>query len=137
MIAQAEAPAAKAGAPDADSRSLRAPTKPRHTETSTRKKSVLLAKAKQAESPTKAKGSDAASAGGAAGPNAVVNLSALPWAEVYVDGARQGVSPPLHTVSVTPGRHQIELRNSSFPPHTETIDAKPGTQIKIRHRFRK
>jgi len=24
-----------------------------------------------------------------------INIMALPWAEVFVDGARQGVSPPL------------------------------------------
>lgn len=137
MIAQVEAPAAKATDPGTPPKSARARINTRQAAASPKTKPTLLAKAKQAESPSKPKGSDSPSASGASGPNAVVNFSALPWAEIYVDGARQGVSPPLHTVSVAPGKHQIELRNSSFPPHVETIDAKPGTQINIKHRFRK
>ena len=137
MIAQVEAPAAKATDAGTPPKSARARTNTRQAAASPKTRPMLVAKAKQGESPSKPKGSDAPSASGVSGPNAVVNFSALPWAEIYVDGARQGVSPPLHTVSVAPGRHQIELRNSSFPPHVETIDAKPGTQINIKHRFRK
>jgi serine/threonine-protein kinase len=133
IIAQVETPAAKATEPSAPPKAPRAKAKT----TSPKTRPTLVAKAKQAESQSKPRGSETPSASGASGPNAVVNFSALPWAEIYVDGARQGVSPPLHTVSVAPGKHQIELRNSSFPPHIQTIDAKPGTQINIRHRFRK
>lgn len=134
-IAQAETPPARASAPSTPPTSPRARTKAPQAAPSP--KPTLVAKAKPAESSSKQKGSDTPAASGASGPNAVVNFSALPWAEIYVDGARQGVSPPLHTVSVAPGKHQIELRNSSFPPHVQTIDARPGTQISIRHRFRK
>src|SRR5690242_5499647 len=42
---------------------------------------------------------------------ATLNIVALPWAEVFVDGTRQGVSPPLRAVPLRPGRHRIELRN--------------------------
>ena len=137
MIAQVETPAAKATEPGTPPKAPRARTNSPKTTTSPKTRPTLVAKAKQAESQSTPKGSETPSASRASGPNAVVNFSALPWAEIYVDGARQGVSPPLHTVSVTPGKHQIELRNSSFPPHVQTIDAKPGTQINIRHRFRK
>jgi class 3 adenylate cyclase len=137
IVAQVEPPAAKASDGGTPPNSGRARSNTRRPATPPKAKPVLVAKAKSGESPSKPKGSDAPSASGVSGANAVVNFSALPWAEVYVDGARQGVSPPLHTVSVAPGKHQIELRNSSFPPHVETIDARPGTQINIKHRFRK
>ncbi len=74
----------------------------------------------------------------ASAPGAVmVSIAALPWAEVYVDGTRLGVSPLLREVSVSPGTHRIELRNSSFPAHVQTIDAKSGARISIKHRFRR
>ena len=66
---------------------------------------------------------------------AFVALAIAPWGEVYVDGKLQGVSPPLRFVQVTPGKHRIEIRNSSFPPYSETITAKPGEKIRIKHKF--
>jgi hypothetical protein len=68
---------------------------------------------------------------------ATLNIVALPWAEVFVDGARQGVSPPLRSIPLRPGRHRVELRNGSFPAHVQTVELKPGTEISIRHRFRR
>ncbi len=67
--------------------------------------------------------------------SARVTLSVLPWAEVYVDGRKLGVSPPLHSIPLAAGKHQIELRNGSFPVHRATLDAKPGQSIIVRHRF--
>lgn len=69
--------------------------------------------------------------------DAVINIVALPWAEVYVDGARQGVSPPLRALQIKPGRHRIELRNTAFPTHVETVDLKSGAEVSVRHRFRR
>jgi len=68
---------------------------------------------------------------------AMLNIVALPWAEVFVDGARQGVSPPLRAIPLKPGRHRVELRNGSFPAHVQTVELKPGTEISITHRFRR
>src|SRR5437870_1417329 len=65
-----------------------------------------------------------------------LNIVALPWAEVFVDGTRQGVSPPLRAIPLRPGRHRVELRNGSFPAHIETVELKPGTELSITHRFR-
>ena len=65
-----------------------------------------------------------------------LNIVALPWAEVFVDGTRQGVSPPLRSIPLRPGRHRVELRNGSFPAHIETVELKPGTELSITHRFR-
>jgi hypothetical protein len=69
--------------------------------------------------------------------DAAVSIIALPWAEVFIDGARQGVSPPLKVIPLKPGKHKVELRNGSFPPHVQTVDLRPGTEISITHRFRR
>ena len=66
-----------------------------------------------------------------------VNIIALPWAEVFIDGTRQGVSPPLKAVPLRAGRHKVELRNGSFPPYVQTVELRPGTEINITHRFRR
>jgi class 3 adenylate cyclase len=68
---------------------------------------------------------------------ATLSIVALPWAEVFVDGTRQGVSPPLRAIPLRPGRHRVELRNGSFPAHIETVELKPGTELSITHRFRR
>lgn len=69
--------------------------------------------------------------------DAAVNIIALPWAEVFIDGTRQGVSPPLKVVPLKPGKHRVELRNGSFPPHVQTVELRPGSEINITHRFRR
>jgi len=68
---------------------------------------------------------------------ATLNIVALPWAEVFVDGTRQGVSPPLRSIPLRPGKHRVELRNGSFPAHVQTVELKPGTELSITHRFRR
>jgi class 3 adenylate cyclase len=66
-----------------------------------------------------------------------VNIIALPWAEVFVDGTRQGVSPPLKAIPLRAGKHRVELRNGSFPPYVQTVELRAGTEINITHRFRR
>lgn len=78
----------------------------------------------------------ATDATGGATPDAQLLLQVLPWGEVYVDGKLMGISPPLRAVDLKAGRHVVELRNTSFPPYTELVVAKPAEKIKIRHRFR-
>jgi len=70
------------------------------------------------------------------GPPGSLQLSVLPWGEVFVDGKKLGVSPPLHSVPITPGKHQLEVRNGSFPAHRQTLNVKPGESIIVSHRFR-
>jgi hypothetical protein len=67
---------------------------------------------------------------------ATVSLGIAPWGEVYVDGNKKGVSPPLNSLQVTPGKHQIEIRNTTFPSYKQDVDLKPGGQLKIKHKFR-
>jgi len=126
---RADAPAKpKRAAAPAKPKQAPAPDKPEQADTPTRIKPEAPARAKEAEVSPVAR---------AAASGAVVGISVLPWAEVYVDGRKQGVSPPLRSVTVLPGKHQVELRNSSFPAHVETIDAKPGERITIRYRFQR
>jgi class 3 adenylate cyclase len=68
---------------------------------------------------------------------ATLNIVALPWAEVFVDGTRQGVSPPIRAILLRPGKHRVELRNGSFPAHVQTVELKPGAETSITHRFRR
>jgi hypothetical protein len=66
---------------------------------------------------------------------ASVSIAVTPWGEVYLDGNKQGVSPPLDELQVTPGEHEIEIRNSTFPPHTLSIQLKADEKMKIKHKF--
>jgi len=65
-----------------------------------------------------------------------LEFSILPWGEVYVDGKRRGVSPPLRTIELPPGAHTVEVRNTSFPSHVRHVQMASGEQVRIRHRFR-
>lgn len=71
----------------------------------------------------------------AAAGRASVALAITPWGEVYVDGKRVGVSPPLNEVELVAGRRVIEIRNGDFPPYTQTVELKAQQKIKIRYKF--
>jgi class 3 adenylate cyclase len=66
---------------------------------------------------------------------ASVSIAIAPWGEIYLDGKKQGVSPPLFILHVAPGEHAIEIRNTAFPPYTQSIQVKAGEKIKIKHKF--
>jgi hypothetical protein len=69
------------------------------------------------------------------GAPAVVSLVVQPWGEIYLDGRMQGVSPPLLELQVVAGKHEIKIRNTTFPPYTQVIRVKSGQKIKIKHTF--
>lgn len=58
-----------------------------------------------------------------------------PWGEVYVDGKRRGISPPLQELEVPPGKHVVEIRNTGFQRHNETVDLRPEASVRIKHKF--
>jgi hypothetical protein len=64
-----------------------------------------------------------------------VNLAITPWGEVYVDGERRGVSPPVTQLLLPPGAHTIEVRNNSSPPFSVRIELRSGESISLQHRF--
>jgi serine/threonine-protein kinase len=67
---------------------------------------------------------------------AVIALAVSPWGEIYVDGERKGVSPPVNEVEVAPGKRRIEIRNGNFPVYSEVVDVKADQKVKIKHRFK-
>ncbi len=58
-----------------------------------------------------------------------------PWGEIYVDGEKQGVSPPLKNLQVKTGEHTIVIRNKSLKPYRRIVTLNPQEQITIDHRF--
>ncbi|MCC7039614.1 MAG: serine/threonine protein kinase [Burkholderiales bacterium] len=64
-----------------------------------------------------------------------VTFAISPWGEIYIDGRRRGTAPPLQELRLPPGRHVIEVRNATFPPHRETIELGPDEVLRIRHKF--
>ena len=66
----------------------------------------------------------------------MIQLAILPWGEVFVDGRSRGVSPPLRALELPPGPHTIEVRNTTFPVHTQRVEVRSGEPVRIRHQFR-
>ncbi len=69
------------------------------------------------------------------GAPATITLSVAPWGEVYLNGRMQGISPPLAELQVVPGKHEVEIRNTAFPAYKKIFLFKPGSALKIRHKF--
>ncbi len=65
-----------------------------------------------------------------------VRLSIIPWGEVFVDGKSRGVSPPMKRLKLSPGKHQIEVRNTTFAPHAVAIEVKSRKEVTVRHVFK-
>ena len=64
-----------------------------------------------------------------------VKLAIQPWGEIYVDGGKRGVSPPMKSLSLAPGKHRIEIRNGDFAPYKETIEVKSGGESTVQYVF--
>jgi serine/threonine-protein kinase len=71
----------------------------------------------------------------AATPTARLALAVSPWGEVYVDGSRKGISPPLAEIKLAPGKHTVEIRNTTFQPYTKTVQLEAKSHLKIKHKF--
>lgn len=70
-----------------------------------------------------------------AGKPGTLKLAIQPWGEIYVDGGKRGISPPLKSLNLPPGKHKIEIRNGSFTPYKETIEIKSGKEATVRFVF--
>src|SRR4030095_15442425 len=68
-------------------------------------------------------------------PMARVGLAVTPWGEIYVDGKRKGVTPPLTEIRIEAGKHNIEIRNTTFPSYAQSVDLAANGSLKIRHKF--
>lgn len=67
---------------------------------------------------------------------ATLGFTVLPWGEIFIDGKRQGASPPLREIKLSPGKHQIEIKNTDFPPYRQTVELEAGASQKIQHKFK-
>ena len=68
-------------------------------------------------------------------PMARLALAIAPWGEVYVDGRKRGMSPPLTEIRLVPGKHHIEIRNTAFQPYVQTVSLDAEAHLKIKHKF--
>jgi class 3 adenylate cyclase len=71
----------------------------------------------------------------AALPPATLVFAVNPWGEIYVNGKSRGVTPPMKSIKLEPGKYKIEIRNTSFPPHVENLDLKARDELTVRHKF--
>jgi len=69
-------------------------------------------------------------------PEAKLVFAVAPWGEVYVDGQRVGVTPPLRELSVPAGRRKVEIRNADLAPHVVMLDLREHSAVRIKHQFR-
>ncbi|TFW10487.1 PEGA domain-containing protein [Oxalobacteraceae bacterium OM1] len=58
-----------------------------------------------------------------------------PWGEIYVDGGKRGISPPVKSLSLPPGKHRIEVRNGDFAPYKETVEVRSGAEATVHYVF--
>jgi hypothetical protein len=46
-----------------------------------------------------------------------------------------GVAPPLNRLQLSPGAHQVVVRNADFPPFQATVQVESDATTVLRHRF--
>lgn len=49
------------------------------------------------------------------------DIRVRPWAEVWVNGEKKGVAPPLKELRLTEGLHTIEFRNPDYPTASRAV----------------
>ena len=65
----------------------------------------------------------------------VVSLEVSPIAQVFVNGAPAGTTPPLTQLKLPVGRQSIVLRSEGFDPYYITVDVRHDQPLELRHRF--
>jgi hypothetical protein len=63
-------------------------------------------------------------------PNGTVNLQALPWAEVWIDGQRVGETP-IGNLSVPIGPHEVVFRHPQFGEKRHAISVTLGAPVRL------
>jgi hypothetical protein len=79
----------------------------------------------------------AASAAAPAGrpPSVTYQLRIKPWGEIWVDGVKRGISPPLKTLTLS-GVHRVRIDNPDFPSQEMTVGTAQDTSNRIDYDFR-
>ncbi len=67
--------------------------------------------------------------------SATLLLAVKPWGEVYVDGRKIGVTPPLKRFELPLGRRLITITNSSLPIYQREAHGGAGAKMTVAHDF--
>jgi len=65
-----------------------------------------------------------------------VAINVRPWGEIVIDGESRGITPPLKTVMLRPGKYAVTIINSARPPYSTTLMVTPDKPAIITHAFR-
>ena len=60
----------------------------------------------------------------------LVNLTASPWAELWIDGQRVGESP-LANLSVPAGEHEVVFRHPQLGEKRQVLRVNPGARLRL------
>jgi hypothetical protein len=63
-------------------------------------------------------------------PNGVLNINALPWATVLIDGNSAGETP-IGNLSVVPGEHEVILRHPQLGERRERVIVRSGVETRV------
>jgi serine/threonine protein kinase len=61
---------------------------------------------------------------------ALVVVSSVPWAELYVDGRLVG-NTPVMDLQLRAGRHRLRLQRAGFRPYEEVVTLAPGQSLRM------
>jgi serine/threonine-protein kinase len=64
-----------------------------------------------------------------------LNCEVYPWAEVYVDNKLIGTTPFTRPVAVTPGTHQLTIKNANYAPVSKVITIQAKQQSSFSYNF--
>ena len=65
--------------------------------------------------------------------NGKLNIDCYPWANVFIDGKKFDLTPI--NISLTPGKHSLELVHPDFPPYVQTVYITPGDSESLKINF--
>ena len=71
----------------------------------------------------------------AASDSATLVLAVRPWGEVYLDGRKIGITPPLKRFQVAPGRRLVTIKNSFLPEYRIRLSVNPNAELMVAHDF--
>ncbi|ANN68579.1 hypothetical protein [Bordetella bronchialis] len=64
-----------------------------------------------------------------------VAVAVRPWGEIIVNGKSRGVSPPLSSLTLAPGKYSITIRNNASPDVHQNLTITGGKSAIISHTF--
>jgi serine/threonine protein kinase len=64
-----------------------------------------------------------------------VQLLIKPWGNILVNGVSKGASPPLKSLVLPEGKHQIRVVNSHYRDHVVEVEVAGQRTVKIEHDF--